>query len=220
MNFAGRNSHLASAVRPVVWVVGLLAGLAMGCPAAAAAPANPELRLPADHVYPHAAGMDKSVTFRHGTHFTYAGDRCDRCHPASFKILSASPAPTHAAMDHGNSCGICHDGRHAFATRDSLSCASCHSGSGGAKSDLEQRLAPIVYPKGEASLGVVTFRHADHLRGDASCSTCHPRPFAMKVQARRAPGALHASAACGSCHDRKRSFGMDDAATCHRCHVR
>jgi c(7)-type cytochrome triheme protein len=77
---------------------------------------------------------------------------------------------------------------------------------------------PIVFARGDASPGAVTFRHETHTGATRTCATCHPKPFAMTA-ATRAAGGMHQSDACGSCHDGKRSFAVENADACTRCHV-
>lgn len=84
---------------------------------------------------PDAVGLPQSgdspgkVTFNHGTHVDEARPSCTTCHPALFRILpKGSPRPpvaiTHTAMDKGESCGACHDGKKAFALAED--CTLCH----------------------------------------------------------------------------------------------
>jgi c(7)-type cytochrome triheme protein len=72
--------------------------------------------------------------------------------------------------------------------------------------------------RGDASPGTVTFRHETHMGGTRTCTSCHPKPFAMTA-ARRPAGGMHQADACGSCHDGKRSFAVESADACGRCHV-
>jgi c(7)-type cytochrome triheme protein len=78
---------------------------------------------------------------------------------------------------------------------------------------------PIVYKRGDASPGQVTFRHGTHVGPKAACVACHPKPFAMKSTGPRPDGAMHEPGACGMCHDGRRSFGVEDGKACARCHV-
>jgi c(7)-type cytochrome triheme protein len=68
------------------------------------------------------------VTFNHDMHVETAKPACLACHPVQFGILGRSaakgrPAVTHAAMEKGQSCGVCH-GKTAFAFDD---CTMCHA---------------------------------------------------------------------------------------------
>jgi c(7)-type cytochrome triheme protein len=85
------------------------------------------LRLPAELVFA-SAGADQAVTFRHETHFEFAGRLCSPCHPEPFRMLRPERVATHAAMDAGGSCGSCHDGQQAFGVTDPEACTTCHAG--------------------------------------------------------------------------------------------
>jgi len=224
------------------WVFAVAAGFLVpshgnGAAPAAAAPsgATPpiELKLPADVVYGRTVGADSAVTFRHGTHVAFAGNRCTGCHPRPFRILTPTLRITHREMNAGGSCGACHNGQQAFGVRDRQSCIACHSGMPAArlaaKDSVLGRAAeasspglpgPIGYPRGDASPGQVTFKHPTHLGDKSACATCHPKPFAMKRPAgHRLAGAMHEPSACGMCHDGAKAFGVEDPETCARCHV-
>ncbi len=196
-------------------------------PAAAA-----EMRLPPDHVYARAVGADRAVVFSHGSHVAFERDGCTGCHPQLFPMLKLAPEPTHRAMDVGRSCGACHDGKKAFGVRDSASYAACHSGMRTRQMAAAQAAAnnvapaaarpvpkPHAFPRGADSPGVVTFRHATHLRGAGGCRACHPRPFRMAPAPPTPGGGMHGAGACGACHDGKRAFAADDSGACARCHA-
>ncbi len=189
------------------------------------------LRLPADAVYQRTVGPDSAVVFSHATHVALADNKCTGCHPRPFRMLSPIRHVSHREMNSGGSCGTCHDGEHAFGVRDRQACASCHSGMPSAKLAAKDSLAgrpsvaprripkPVVYVRGEASPGQVTFRHATHLGAETTCVACHPKPFAMKSSRARPAGAMHEPSACGMCHDGSRAFGVEDAEACARCHA-
>lgn len=189
-------------------------GLAWSAAIAGAA-GSIELRVPPDLVYDRAVGAEGKVIFRHSTHVGFAGAQCGACHPAPFRMLRPARETTHDLMDKGQSCGMCHDGRRAFATTQDPVCARCHTGWG---------IAQDVYPPdrplrgGGGSPGPVNFRHASHRGGGISCGECHLPRFA-----RGARGAAGRSASphdsCGSCHDGSRAFALEDDAACPRCHA-
>jgi c(7)-type cytochrome triheme protein len=199
--------------------------------AAAVAVVEAPLKLPADIVYSKVAGDDSAVVFSHQTHVAYENNRCVRCHPQPFKLLAPTHRVRHGDMNAGRSCGICHNGREgaAFAVRDPASCSTCHSGrherqnvlaSGGtAPTDSGSRRLPKpwVFQGAADSPGKVTFRHETHLSAQTSCTRCHPKPFAMRPP--RAALGMAAHEQCGGCHDGARSFGVEDADACRRCHV-
>jgi c(7)-type cytochrome triheme protein len=185
-----------------------------------------EVKLPPDILYRDHVSPDSAVVFRHSTHFDLAGRKCTGCHPRPFLMLSPTHRTGHLEMDAGGSCGVCHDGKHAFGVRDPSSCLSCHSGRSAGREALASGASkrqsgvpgPIVYARSQASPGPVTFRHGSHLRGGGSCASCHPQTFAMKALAVPA-AAMHERAACGRCHNGTTEFGVEDAEQCARCHV-
>ena len=91
-----------------------------------------ELRLPADLTFASNPDAPAPVLFRHETHVDASAPRCTGCHPEPFSILKRERRVSHAEMDEGRQCGICHDGRAAFKASDSDACEFCHSGEGGA----------------------------------------------------------------------------------------
>ncbi len=216
-----------------------LAALLLAAPAAARTPARGpspaasppvEMRLPADIVFDHNLPADSVVTFRHTTHVAFAANTCTGCHPRPFHLLKPTHRTTHAVMNSGGSCGVCHDGKQAFGVREPGSCGTCHAGRSTralAVQGTDSSSAPAArklprphrYPAGEFSPGRVTFRHETHVKHGESCVSCHPRPFAMRSAAPLPGGAMHERTACGACHDGTRAFGAEDPARCSRCHV-
>ena len=81
----------------------------------------------------------------------------------------------------------------------------------------------IVFPQGEGSLGMVTFRHASHIdmkRPD--CSFCHTQRFAILKSSLTSPRLdkktdMHREDQCGGCHDGQKSFSTkEDCQLCHQ----
>ncbi len=228
----GRLADLSLALLVVLLFRSVPAAAGAQLPAEPRRPAAAELRLPADIVYRRAVGPDRAVVFRHTSHVALEHDRCTGCHPGLFPILHRGPEPSPRAMNAGGSCGACHDGRKAFAVRDTASCAACHSGmptrrmaagSGtGAAAGAPPTAAlprPHAYPRGADSPGLVTFRHSTHARGPGSCRSCHPRPFRMSAASPLPNGGMHERSGCGLCHDGQRAFAAEDPGACARCHV-
>ncbi len=54
------------------------------------------------------------------------GYGCKDCHPALFQMKKGSEKITMAALDKGQFCGACHNGKTAFATNDPRKCHECH----------------------------------------------------------------------------------------------
>jgi c(7)-type cytochrome triheme protein len=215
----------------VAWLVAV-ASPCYPAPPGGPRPASPALRLPADLEYARTIGPDSVVTFSHDTHVAFAGNRCLGCHPAPFRMLSPSHRTSHAEMRSGGSCGICHDGKHAFGVADLSACQTCHAGrrdrtlavadrAAGAGRSVSRRKLPrdLPFVRGESSPGLVTFRHGSHVTTAATCVTCHPTPFAMKGSGGRPGGAMHEPGACGGCHDGRRAFGVENPEACSRCHA-
>ncbi len=107
----------------------LLSGLALlivvstGAALAAGLP-----KLPKDLTLPQGTDSPGQVVFSHASHVDSGKPACTACHPKLFRMLSrgtATPAGTitHARMEKGQQCGVCHNGKDAHGFDD---CASCH----------------------------------------------------------------------------------------------
>jgi c(7)-type cytochrome triheme protein len=195
-------------VAPVILV--LCAGLG----AWAADPPRAPLRLPADRVFAHSKDAPGAVVFQHTTHVVLARWSCLGCHPAPFRMLKPTLEPTHAEMDAGRECGLCHNGRDAFPTSDAEACERCHA----ARLAPDPLAKPIVLSHPDAPAPVV-FPHARHAAALGRCSACHPTLFEQRRSGRRfSKAALVAGQACGKCHDGKRAVSVQDER-CDLCHV-
>jgi c(7)-type cytochrome triheme protein len=85
-------------------------------------------RLPGPYVFAQTGDSPGKVTFNHASHVDEAAPSCTSCHPKVFSILKAgAPADgkaiTHAAMEKGQACGTCHNGKASFGFDD---CTLCH----------------------------------------------------------------------------------------------
>lgn len=229
------------------WRVVLLAPFLTLCLAArgagsTGAETGPPLRLPSPIVFEDESAPDP-VVFDHDSHFSLSGGSCLVCHPSPFSLLHPAHRTDHASMDDGRSCGLCHDGRKAFSTRDSDNCTVCHAGTAppvappadrGVDRVAEPavRVAPgsvpasgkrspgrIPLPDSGNSPGSVSFDHDRHASVGLECRACHPKPFAMRAGSTPLPKEeMYAGGTCGACHDGKRAFGVDDPDSCSRCH--
>jgi c(7)-type cytochrome triheme protein len=228
----------AQLIRACPWflllLLPVLAVLAPPQGQAAGPAAGIELKLPADIIYRPKTGTDSAVVFSHQSHAGYADNHCTTCHPQPFTMLKRGPDPTHAQMNAGRSCGICHDGQKAHDVKDTASCSNCHtgvpaasaagagakaSGAAGSGGAAARKLPdPHTYPPSEASPGQVTFRHQTHLQGAGHCAACHPKLFTMAPAAPIANGGMHEPTACGACHNGAKAFATDNDAACERCH--
>jgi c(7)-type cytochrome triheme protein len=77
----------------------------------------------------------------------------------------------------------------------------------------------LPLPRAAESPGQVIFNHASHVDADKpACTACHPREFRILKTTKRAPirhADMEKGKQCGSCHDGKKAFAMDDCTTCH-----
>ena len=70
------------------------------------------------------------------------------------------------------------------------------------------------------------FSHKKHLlRENLKCTACHPKIFIMKVDDKNAGkqsaftmANMRKGRYCGTCHNGKKAFSVDDLASCKRCH--
>jgi c(7)-type cytochrome triheme protein len=97
-----------------IWVFVLAAMLAMGS-AWAVAPGK---------TIEFTGSKEGKVTFDGKVHAD-KGLKCPDCHTKIFPMKKGA-APKHADMDAGKECGVCHDGKKAFATKDKATCNKCH----------------------------------------------------------------------------------------------
>jgi c(7)-type cytochrome triheme protein len=85
-------------------------------------------KVPDDLQIPRSSDSPGQVVFNHTTHLDAANPDCTGCHPKVFKILKSSRATRtpilHATMEKGQQCGMCHDGKKAFALDED--CTFCH----------------------------------------------------------------------------------------------
>jgi c(7)-type cytochrome triheme protein len=80
--------------------------------------------------------------------------------------------------------------------------------------------AALVLLKGAESPGPVTFNHDTHVdSAKPACTNCHPREFRMLKTTKRVAithPEMEKGKYCGSCHDGKKAFAMDDCTMCHQ----
>ena len=85
-------------------------------------------KLPGPYVFAQTGDSPGKVTFNHASHVDESAPSCTSCHPKAFSILKAGATAdgkpiTHAAMEQGQSCGACHNGKKSFGFDD---CTLCH----------------------------------------------------------------------------------------------
>jgi c(7)-type cytochrome triheme protein len=66
-----------------------------------------------------------NVVFSHENHVEGAGLKCQDCHAKWYTNTKQHKAVTMKAMEQGQSCGTCHNGKTAFSVKDN--CESCHT---------------------------------------------------------------------------------------------
>lgn len=85
-------------------------------------------KVPDDLKIPKSTDSPGQVVFNHTTHVDATNPDCTTCHPKTFRIVKASrttrPPISHARMEKGQQCGMCHDGKKAFSLEED--CTFCH----------------------------------------------------------------------------------------------
>jgi c(7)-type cytochrome triheme protein len=139
------------------------------------------------------------VVFSHKMHLqkktrTTPNLNCKACHNSN---MEKNVHYTMADMDKGKSCGMCHNGKKAFAL---ARCDKCHM------------VREIAYQV--KATGPVVFSHTSHLR-TMQCSSCHsgiyrtgPNPVASMAD-------MEKGKSCGACHDGKKAFTVGNCVKCH-----
>lgn len=134
------------------------------------------------------------IRFGHRQHLTR--NDCSACHPKPYRTGKNAPVGM-ARMKQGRSCGVCHDGKVAFAV---ARCASCHP--------VQDRTYPV------RATGPVTFRHDRHLE-KASCGACHRRLYPPGSRSHATMAQMQRGRSCGACHNGTKSFGLTRCSGCH-----
>jgi c(7)-type cytochrome triheme protein len=140
------------------------------------------------------------VVFSHATHLkkknrTATNVSCKACHNDNMK------KGTHysmAQMDQGKSCGMCHNGKRAFAL---AKCTACH------------KVRDITFKIKET--GPVIFKHSIHLAKNSQCNTCHNGIFKTGHAPAVTMAAMEKGKSCGACHNGKKTFALSDCSKCH-----
>lgn len=86
-----------------------------------------EIPVPPDIIYGEKNPLG-ATPFSHKFHVTEKKLACPDCHTKIFQMKKmADPAQMKMAkLNEGESCGKCHNGTKAFATKDAKSCNRCH----------------------------------------------------------------------------------------------
>ena len=112
-----------------------------------------------------------------------------------------------------------------YARRPVLAIAAvaliCGLGTFAGAQDMPRLPAGVAMTQSGDSPGQVTFKHETHV--DAAkpmCTSCHPREFRILKESAPRPRITHTEMDkghyCGSCHNGKKAFALDDCAACHQ----
>ncbi len=83
-------------------------------------------KMPADFAFDQGKDSPGKVTYSHEKHHE-KNPKCTACHTKVFKMKKGTSGELKmAAMDKGEYCGACHNGKEAFATNDKAKCSKCH----------------------------------------------------------------------------------------------
>lgn len=159
--------------------------------------------IPAGPKQPITIGAgDSAVKFSHDSHTGAFG--CNECHSTVFPMKSGKTKVTMEAIYQGQYCGMCHNGKKAFASSE---CLKCHA-------KVPAPKTPLVYkPKGAAP---VKFSHDFHASA-FKCDDCHKKLFVMqKGGSKMKMDAMYEGKSCGKCHDGKIASPVSDCGKCHK----
>lgn len=142
-----------------------------------------------------------TATFSHSFHTQAYG--CKDCHTKIFPFKAVVGKATMNDMVNGKSCGVCHNGKDAFASTGD--CNKCHKG-----------LKPGIM-KFKTDAGEATFSHEFHLQ-NYKCADCHTKIFPFKAGKLKATMLeMEGGKSCGACHNKgKDAFSVQDE--CGKCH--
>lgn len=97
------------------------------------------------------------------------------------------------------------------------------AGTGIVAQDLPKLPDALDITKAADSPGQVIFNHMTHVDvSKPDCTTCHPKPFSILgskggTRATMKHEQFEKGQLCGSCHDGKKAFAIqDDCTNCHR----
>lgn len=140
------------------------------------------------------------VVFSHSSHLKKKSAKapnisCKACHNDSMK---KGVRYTMAQMEKGKSCGMCHNGKRAFAL---AKCSVCH------------KVKNITFRVKET--GPVLFNHTVHLSKNPQCNVCHNSLFKTGSNPHVSMAAMEKGKSCGACHNGKKAFALSACTKCH-----
>lgn len=139
------------------------------------------------------------VVFSHTVHLkkktrTTSNLSCKACHNSN---MQKNVRYSMADMEKGKSCGMCHNGKNAFAL---AKCTQCH------------KVKDMVYKVKET--GPVAFSHVKHLKG-MQCNSCHSQLYKTGRNATVSMANMEKGKSCGACHNGKKAFAVAECVKCH-----
>lgn len=80
--------------------------------------------------------------------------------------------------------------------------------------------ADFTFDQGKESPGKVTFSHEKHQAKNPKCTDCHTKIFKMKrgTTPDFTKANMRQGQNCGTCHNGQVAFGVNDQASCSKCH--
>ena len=86
-----------------------------------------EIPVPPDIIYGEKNPLG-ATPFSHKSHVTEKKLACPDCHTKIFQMkkMAAAAQMKMKALNEGEFCGKCHDGKKAFATKEAKDCSRCH----------------------------------------------------------------------------------------------
>jgi len=140
------------------------------------------------------------VVFSHAVHLKKKSEKtpnisCKACHNDAMK---KGERYTMAQMEKGKSCGLCHNGKKAFAL---AKCTACH------------KVKDVTFKVKQT--GPVLFKHSVHLEKDPQCNTCHTGIFKTATSPPVSMAAMEKGKSCGACHNGKKAFALSACTKCH-----
>ncbi len=142
------------------------------------------------------------AVFSHDFHLNIY--KCLDCHTKKFDYRQGSRKTTMAGMEKGKSCGVCHNGKTAFAA--SGDCNKCHQGFKPANLTFRDNHGTVIG----------YFNHDFHTAA-FQCKDCHTKVFPYNSDMRVTMTEMGMGKACGACHDGKTAFSVKgDCVKCHK----
>lgn len=128
---------------------------------------------------------------------------CYDCHTKKFDYRKGSRKSTMAEIDNGKSCGICHNGKEAFASTGD--CQKCH---------IDFKPGQITFKNRR---GTITGHFSHEFHGQIyGCTDCHTQIFPYGGGKEVTMQEMEQGKSCGACHDGNSAFAVTgDCAKCH-----